>query len=404
VKQEDEMRPHLIPTAILAILFLIASAANADDKGEAKKHFEKGKALQKSQEVEAAAAEYERSVGYYASKNNLYNLANCYRALGRLDEALATFGRILSEFGDKLGEEMKEDIEVQIEEIKALAARLTLSTTPEGASVRVDGRDAGKSPLAEPIHLSPGEHEVEISLDGYETVSKKVTLAAGAEENLSFELEAPAAELTVVSNEPGAEVKVDGEPRGMTPLDEPIALKQGIHVISITKAGFEPQERSEHLYAGEKRSVELNLTPKEVTPVAEPKAPPEKGTPLKAPAEKKRGRLTPLFIAGLAGTVAMTGVAAAMWGAAGKNASDHDENVNKLKTLSNTGEWDDEIEKQAEDDKRDTEIFNKAAVGTTIAAGACAALMVTGLVLKKKERERPKAALSPIPGGLRVSF
>jgi hypothetical protein len=52
VKQEDEMRTHLIPTAILAILFLIASAANADDKGEAKKHFEKGKALQKSQEVD----------------------------------------------------------------------------------------------------------------------------------------------------------------------------------------------------------------------------------------------------------------------------------------------------------------------------------------------------------------
>jgi tetratricopeptide (TPR) repeat protein len=345
------MRPHLIPTAILAALFLIASAAAADDKGEAKAHFEKGKALQKSQEVEAAAAEYERSVSYYASKNNLYNLANCYRALGRLEEALATFGRIMNEFGDKLGEEMKKDIEVQTAEIQILAA-----------------------------------------------------LTAEAEENPSSVLEAPAAELTIISNEPGAEVKVDGEPKGITPLDAPIALKQGTHTVSITKAGFEPQERSEHLDAGEKRSVELNLTPKEVTPVAGQKAPPERGAPLTAPAEKRRGRLTPLFIAGLAGTVAMTGVAAAMWGAAGKNASDHDEKVNKLKTLSKDGGWNNDIEKQAEDDKRDTEIFNKAAVGTTIAAGACAVLMVTGLVLKKKERERPKAALSPIPGGLRVSF
>jgi hypothetical protein len=44
-------------------------------------------------------------------------------------------------------------------------------------------------------------------------------------------------------SEPGAAAAVDGEVVGETPLEEPIAIDFGTHVVIIAKPGFEPQSR-----------------------------------------------------------------------------------------------------------------------------------------------------------------
>jgi hypothetical protein len=43
-----------------------------------------------------------------------------------------------------------------------------LSKAVEGATIRIDGQVVGRSPLGEPLRLSPGEHQIEVTLDGYE--------------------------------------------------------------------------------------------------------------------------------------------------------------------------------------------------------------------------------------------
>ena len=157
MSEEDAMRHYPMTIGIITCLISIAGMAGADDKAEAKKHFKNGTALQKAEDFEAAVAEYERSVDYYASESNLYNLANCYRALRRTEDANKTFERILKEFGDELEQATREDIETQIKALKAERPKLMISTVPEGASVKVDGEDVGVTPLAEPLILPPGE-------------------------------------------------------------------------------------------------------------------------------------------------------------------------------------------------------------------------------------------------------
>src|SRR5437773_1727401 len=56
-------------------------------------------------------------------------------------------------------------------------ARLTVQSEPAGASVTVDGRAAGETPLS--LDLSPGAHEVAFVASGHAGTHKKVVLEPG---------------------------------------------------------------------------------------------------------------------------------------------------------------------------------------------------------------------------------
>src|SRR5207247_1393022 len=56
-------------------------------------------------------------------------------------------------------------------------ARLTVQSDPAGASVTVDGRAAGETPLS--LDLSPGAHEVAFVASGHAATHKKVVLEPG---------------------------------------------------------------------------------------------------------------------------------------------------------------------------------------------------------------------------------
>ena len=57
-------------------------------------------------------------------------------------------------------------------------ATADILSSPPGASVSVDGRPAGKTPL-DGLRLKPGRHEVALALEGHETWSGTVEVAAG---------------------------------------------------------------------------------------------------------------------------------------------------------------------------------------------------------------------------------
>jgi len=97
---------------------------------------------------------------------------------------------------------------------------LVVSTTPPGAQVTVDGKAVpGATPLVvERIRLSE-PHEIQAVAPGHRAAS----IAVGPEPGRltrSVHLALPSAlgSLTVESEPPGAEVKVDGQPAGRTPL------------------------------------------------------------------------------------------------------------------------------------------------------------------------------------------
>ena len=246
-----------IAMGLFAALLLANQAAfgQGDAKVEAKGHFEAGLALFKAEKYDAAALELEASVKLYPTKGGLFNLASVYKVMSRYDDALAAISRLDKEYEGKLDAEMRDVLAKIKTEITTLAARLEVTVEPMGAAVTIDGRKVGKSPLARPVLVDPGEHAVRATLAGYAAAesivqvisrqTEKVRLvlkreagavlapvaAVGAEELVSKPVEEPAAEPTAESGPeaPTVEEKSGsvGEADGKKPL-QPVWFWAGL--------------------------------------------------------------------------------------------------------------------------------------------------------------------------------
>ncbi|AUX40718.1 hypothetical protein SOCE26_021190 [Sorangium cellulosum] len=95
--------------------------------------------------------------------------------------------------------------EASLREARAKVAAITVQVAPEGAEVTVDGAIVGQAPLADPVFLDPGQHEVGAKLDGYEPQARSIAAAAGATETVLLELPRKA-EVAAVRPAPGPRV------------------------------------------------------------------------------------------------------------------------------------------------------------------------------------------------------
>jgi hypothetical protein len=73
-------------------------------------------------------------------------------------------------------------------ELFALSEALSITTTPPGAHVFVDGNFAGETPVE--IDLVDGAHSVRVTLHGYEEIVREVTAESGRREELALTMEA----------------------------------------------------------------------------------------------------------------------------------------------------------------------------------------------------------------------
>ncbi len=167
-------------------LFLAAGTGAADNKAEAKRHFKAGVALFKAEKFDGAAVEFEESGKLYKTKGALFNLANCYKALSRYAEALATLKLLEGEFKGTLNEEMLGAVKQVKDEINSITGKLGVKVNRDGAEIYVDDELVGRSPLPRPLLLGPGYHVLRVELKGMEPYSRKVKLVSGA--NLKLEV------------------------------------------------------------------------------------------------------------------------------------------------------------------------------------------------------------------------
>ncbi len=126
---------------------------------------------------------------------------------------------------------------------------LSIDSSPSGAKVYINGAYRGRTPLA--IELSAGTHEVELRLDGYEPYRARVQVRAGQTTRLSPRLAAVVrtGTLFVDSSPQGAEVYVDGDRVGRTPVR--LALNEGTHDVELRLAGYEPYRARVQVRAGQ---------------------------------------------------------------------------------------------------------------------------------------------------------
>jgi len=138
---------------------------------------------------------------------------------------------------------------------------LRIETEPAGASVWLDGQEAGRAPVAWPS-IRPGVHKVRVAADGYAPAGLTLVVRPGeAPPPLRFVMEPLIAKLRVRSEPPDAVVRIDGQPVGNTPLDS-IDLAPGPHEVRLERRGFSPASQAIEARAGETVEVSLRLDPR----------------------------------------------------------------------------------------------------------------------------------------------
>jgi PEGA domain-containing protein len=116
----------------------------------------------------------------------------------------------------------------------AATGELTVESTPAGASVLIEGKDRGRTPVS--LTLPPGSYEVELRR-GMERYVVPARVTAGAMSAQHVVLRAGGApsrgQLRVTSDPPSATVAVDGRLRGRTPMLV-TDLPTGQHEVVVT--------------------------------------------------------------------------------------------------------------------------------------------------------------------------
>lgn len=139
------------------------------------------------------------------------------------------------------------------------APHLTVSTSPYGASILVDGMEVGLSPWTGA--LEAGERFLTVQLAGFQTQGRKVALSKGRDAEVSFALarEPGPAHLRVETEPAGAAVSVDGKAWGTAPLTGDLA--PGEHQLEAVKAGFRAVAQQIAVEPGQSLSLRLALAP-----------------------------------------------------------------------------------------------------------------------------------------------
>lgn len=128
---------------------------------------------------------------------------------------------------------------------------VTVQVKQDGAEIYIDDTLVGLSPMTHPVSYKAGVHILRVSKEGYTDVNRFVEIVNNRATTLYVDMAATtvtvgvdmiaskdSGALFVVADEPGFEIRIDGEPAGVTPLQGALFhLPPGQRTLSLRKPG-----------------------------------------------------------------------------------------------------------------------------------------------------------------------
>jgi hypothetical protein len=142
---------------------------------------------------------------------------------------------------------------------------VSITSTPDGARVYIDGNDAGNTPLTG-YRLSIGQHSIKVTKDGYndyngtfavseQDVNKTISIALTKKAQSSYVV--TTGRLYVNSSPTGADVYLNGKFKGNTP--QTFTLDPGTYTVKISKDGYVPYTQTINVKKGGSYTVSKQL-------------------------------------------------------------------------------------------------------------------------------------------------
>ena len=132
--------------------------------------------------VEAARQRFNEGVHFFDNKEYERARLAFVQAYALKPHPAILLNLAQSEIRSEATEEQRLAAQEGLEAAKASIAVVTLTVDPSDAEILVDGESVGRSPLDDPLYLSPGEHTI-VARKGDQTARKRLTVEAGSEIN-----------------------------------------------------------------------------------------------------------------------------------------------------------------------------------------------------------------------------
>jgi hypothetical protein len=144
-------------------------------------------------------------------------------------------------------------------------ASLKVQSQVPNAEVFVDGSSLGRAPI-DRNDLDPGKHYIVVHKDGFTDFKREVVLLENQSITMVADLSATGT-VRVLSSPEGAEVKIDGELIGHTPVQRD-AVASGDHIVEFKMKGFFDHKETMKIEGGREKvfSVDLKALPSGPTP------------------------------------------------------------------------------------------------------------------------------------------
>ena len=278
--------------------------------------------VERGQKMSQAAVELARS-GSYAEAITLfekaydltgdsmilYNIGQVAARMGDLPKAKEYLERFLKV--EKRPADLQRGREALAEVLARWPGWLRVTSPTQGALVEVDGKPVGRTPLKQPIELSPGTHALKVIAPGKRVFERQVEVAASEATSLSAVLEEEPGRLRVQVEPATAHVRIDGKvvERGR---GGSVELAPGSHFVRVEAEGYEAEEKTVEMKAGVEARLDVALRKKAAPIVVAVKSEPPKAVAAndlsaKTPVIEKKGLSTMSWV--LIGTGAAAVVA-----------------------------------------------------------------------------------------------
>ncbi len=125
----------------------------------------------------------------------------------------------------------------------SVLCRVNLTSQPSGASVVIDGKDRGTTPILI-YDLTPGRHHVKLRLAGYADADRFVNTSDGPFIEKNTVLDELKGLLLLKTDPEGADIQIDGVSVGQTPRLVTNLSVRDVHTVRLRKAGYQEQTLS----------------------------------------------------------------------------------------------------------------------------------------------------------------
>jgi len=155
---------------------------------------------------------------------------------------------------------MEPGIELNVvAELQMIAGSVSIDSEPSNAMILIDSNKAGVTPKTL-TGILPGEHKIEIIIDGYETWNESVEIIGDKENSITAVLHAITGSINIESNPSDATILLDGKEVGTTP-DTITHAAIGIHEIEVKKEGHAEWKKKLNIKKGKEIALNAALQP-----------------------------------------------------------------------------------------------------------------------------------------------